>query len=1214
MKVNANKLKVVALACALMAAGAAFGELKDGWTPKFYSGLEAVGSVEWAPKAYKDKVGAIRCVWESGALKFGAAKEVTTDLTGYVDWTIEAYVKSEGDYGYAGAAMEFLDERGKSVGLVTSPRPSVSKGTWRKMSWTFSAPKSAKRYVAHVLSLNREPVLFAKIKVTSRPGVDKGDIPFEVLALPAEWNKDWNGGAVKTLNFSDAPIPTSFFVKGDRKGRKDLQVLIDVPAELEVKDAYCPCGRCWEALKPSATPFVTNGVDYVRYVFEKLELFKAMDVASFKVDEGASISLVLGPKAGRENLEKSFVIYYRPTLGGKRGQEKSLEMAFRPLPKGLKRAKDFRVFSWNNADRHFASDAAANAAFTAYEAAGIMSFRKTANGSLSFGRQKELVKLLEKRPVKYVFSGRFGDLWRLGACGLGKEQAKELGVRMAVSSDPAYDGSAKGKMCPEYYTKDPAFNAYLKDRVQSVLAQSGVSDGDWVTFDMEPWHSSTWCHCDECHKAFAAFAGLDHVPTAAETQGEALRDQWANFRCAHNEKSVELLVKYIRAYNPTLRCVDYDYVMPYGDEEGMKARRRACGKDTLENEKWLDGHLCSYYHKIGKDAFDAMRNDTRHLKKFYVPMAALCGSGSYLRQGEVLNPRQFHQFALAAFVNGCRGYAFYAGNCYDGEILVEMMKAQDVVATWEDLPWGKVDGNAYASSASDQFAYASTVRPDGSEVVALFNYDTDLAIKAELAGTVYDLAPLEVKFVTVRGDETERLAYGAAKENDALQARLSDRVSLADYRAKVRTVNGTNVWTEALQAALNEHEIVVIPPAAEPYVLDDTVTVPSDRRIEATGATVRLMDGVTVLMLRNVNTRDGTCAPVPAGARDRNIAVVGGVWEDCSTFRRGYGHSGRYDETVREKGRFFGVSTLFLFNNCDHVSVTDATFRHAGGFAVQAGEGDSYAFRRIRFDLCFADGLHLNGNLSRVLAQDVRGTVGDDLVALNAYDWLNSSVNFGPQRYVLCEDLELVPTERVGYPAIRIQPACYRFADGTVVDCAVSDVVFRRVKGIQTFKMYLQTPRYEIGRDPEWSQVGSGGNLRFEDIEIDLKGPLDMLAGYKTSDPVRGHYGAFEFGANLTSIVFRNVDVAFHLDRYPLGHLATVGPKSAFYPAKDGKPALEIFDPYVSCRVGKVTVEGLKVRGSAPDELVKAVTFDDINKDGRSSGRGVIDSLAISSR
>ena len=82
--------------------------------------------------------------------------------------------------------------------------------------------------------------------------------------------------------------------------------------------------------------------------------------------------------------------------------------------------------------------------------------------------------------------------------------------------------------------------------------------------------------------------------------------------------------------------------------------------------------------------------------------------------------------------------------------------------------------------------------------------------------------------------------------------------------------------------------------------------------------------------------------------------------------------------------------------------------------------------------------------------------------------------------------------------------------------------------------------------------------------------------------------------------------IRFHLDDYPLGHLATVGPKSACYPAKGGRPAREVFDPYVSCTVGKVTVEGLKVEGRAPVQQVYPVVFSDINGDGRSTGRGTI--------
>ena len=70
-----------------------------------------------------------------------------------------------------------------------------------------------------------------------------------------------------------------------------------------------------------------------------------------------------------------------------------------------------------------------------------------------------------------------------------------------------------------------------------------------------------------------------------------------------------------------------------------------------------------------------------------------------------------------------------------------------------------------------------------------------------------------------------------------------------------------------------------------------------------------------------------------------------------------------------------------------------------------------------------------------------------------------------------------------------------------------------------------------------------------------------------------------------------------------------VGPKSCFFPGKDGKPGMEIFDPYVSCRGGRVVLENVRARGTPPKELVHSAAFDDINRDGRSTGRGVIEKI-----
>ena len=126
---------------------------------------------------------------------------------------------------------------------------------------------------------------------------------------------------------------------------------------------------------------------------------------------------------------------------------------------------------------------------------------------------------------------------------------------------------------------------------------------------------------------------------------------------------------------------------------------------------------------------------------------------------------------------------------------------------------------------------------------------------------------------------------------------------------------------------------------------------------------------------------------------------------------------------------------------------------------------------------------------------------------------------------------------------------------------------------------------------------------------IDLDAPIDKIGQYATQEAPRGHFAAFEFGANLSLVHFRNIDITFHADKWPLTHLVQVGPKSCFYPGKDGKPGTEIFDPYVSCRVGRVVLENIRTRGVPPKELVHASSFKDINKDGRSTGRGVIEKI-----
>ena len=441
----------------------------------------------------------------------------------------------------------------------------------------------------------------------------------------------------------------------------------------------------------------------------------------------------------------------------------------------------------------------------------------------------------------------------------------------------------------------------------------------------------------------------------------------------------------------------------------------------------------------------------------------------------------------------------------------------------------------------------------------------------------------------------EDLLQNVAIENEKYTNSLTDRCYLTDYAPS------GEIWTSALQSALDEHQIVIIPKNKSPYLIDSSVTVKSNRHIIAEdGAVIRVDKSSRLLLLRNENTKDGTHAPITA-ERDFNITIEGGIWQEWCPHRMGYGNSGIYDG----ERSFFGVSTCMLFNNLDCLTLKNMTFECCGGFAVQLGDISRVIIENIRFVNCFADGIHVNGNVDCIHIKDVRGEVGDDLVALNMYDWQNSSVNFGPCTNVICEDLEL--SQNSYYKAIRIEPGIYTYDDGSQVDCSLTNAIIRRVKGIKTFKLYCQTPPYGIGQLPEVGDVGSGDNIFFEDIKIDLDEPIDKLDEYMNSHPVKGAFAGFELGLNAKNIYFKNIDLTLHRQKFPMSYLLCIGPKSVRL-----ENGTEIFDPYFTSTVENVYLENITVNSEKPSDIslyIKEIIFDRLYDDIPSSAYGKIENI-----
>lgn len=425
---------------------------------------------------------------------------------------------------------------------------------------------------------------------------------------------------------------------------------------------------------------------------------------------------------------------------------------------------------------------------------------------------------------------------------------------------------------------------------------------------------------------------------------------------------------------------------------------------------------------------------------------------------------------------------------------------------------------------------------------------------------------------------------------------------LTDYAHLVTLASdGAQIWTEAFQQALLENTCIRIPASSEPYWIDKTVVIPSGRTIFAEdGAVIRQRKDVRVLMFRNAHPVDGTHLQPDQTHPDRDICIIGGRWEESYTQRVGYRGSGRYDETED----FYGVGASFLFNNLENLCLRNMTVVQAAGFAFQLGQVRNALIENITFVGCFGDGVHVGGNSSNLVIRNIRGQVGDDLVAFNAYDWRNSSVTFGPIDCALCETLR--PSDDGHYKAMRILSGIYTFDDGAQVDCATNNLIIRDVENIDAFKLYLQTPAYELGTEPEAGGVGSGCNLFFEDMELDLRQPADRLAPYMESDPVRGNFAAFEINSDLKNIHFRNISVKLYKDRFPLSWFAVVGPKSVV------RNGCELFDPYFSSETDGVYFRDITINGKPVADLsayITQVRFADVNADGNSTGAGVVKNI-----
>ncbi|MFZ2657843.1 MAG: hypothetical protein WAX69_23115 [Victivallales bacterium] len=393
-------------------------------------------------------------------------------------------------------------------------------------------------------------------------------------------------------------------------------------------------------------------------------------------------------------------------------------------------------------------------------------------------------------------------------------------------------------------------------------------------------------------------------------------------------------------------------------------------------------------------------------------------------------------------------------------------------------------------------------------------------------------------------------------------------------------VNG-QIWSDAIQKTLDTHDNVIIPERDEPYYIDRPIVLKSDNHLIVKGkGRIILKPGSNCSMIRNKHIICGQRGEVGLQNPDTGIVVDGGIWSTLATARGELnGNLGGAIEAGGRTNDAFCTNGTFQFSNVRNVRIANVTFRECRLHGVQFSNCSQFLVENIRFEDHRRDGVHINGPADYGVVRNIRnaaGTMGDDIVALTAWDWKNTSMTFGPIHHIFVEDVNGVSANRPDSQSeIRLLAGMKNFPDKKRVDCHIENCVFHGISGIKTFKMYDQ-PNLELGRDNDYADpIGHMSNLYFRDIRL----------AAVPDEPV------FQIALNIDGISIKDVVADFPLSSN--NKLIRIGPGSQTYKfGKDPSKWVELFSPDSICMVKGLEISLADSTCSCPDmnTLVEVVT------------------------
>lgn len=408
------------------------------------------------------------------------------------------------------------------------------------------------------------------------------------------------------------------------------------------------------------------------------------------------------------------------------------------------------------------------------------------------------------------------------------------------------------------------------------------------------------------------------------------------------------------------------------------------------------------------------------------------------------------------------------------------------------------------------------------------------------------------------------------------------------------------VNSETINKALKNHSGVKIPYIKNRIILDSPIILSSNNHLKFDEKQVIMQSPNThTCLLRNKNIKNGEFGVTDKSVRDENMSVEGGIWNFKPDARC-------WSDSERSMTGSFGC---IIISGAEEFSLRKMTIFDSAecgkgdgesSYGIQIGDCRNFVVSDINFENNKRDGVHVNGPAEFGHIRNIKGgKMGDDIIALNAWDWRESSLTFG--------DIENIVVENVSgeFNEIRLLPGEKLFDNGNKIKCDIKNCVFENISGVYTFKMYAQPNIKNAEEDTNdvSLSVGNMSCLMFRNIHF----AKASAAGFHGL-PVKG---LFEICADCKKLFFENIyldNTSEECESLDL-RLVKVGPLSAVWKNGSDNPEnwREVFDPNAICRVEKTFFKNIyfkEKKAVNPEEILKSVKLSVNNNYPKTEPRG----------